>query len=256
MSLKNASDLSKFGTRLRDLLNERELTPNQLAIDLIQQELVHVKSRGKDITRKEGNAVGAVEKKIRAHINGNDANKIQGEFVLAYCKYFDISADYLFCLTDIRTKNIDVRNTCDLTGLTEEAVLQLSYHGGDTRYWEWNSICWSRLITSSVYTSINRTIRSTQDQLMEKARAEAHIDVLKSKMKGRGGKELLSMQEDLQSYIEKASSCDATIAGIIYMISRDVSNVIESYYVTPASKMDLKSVYLDKAKTDIERIYH
>lgn len=253
MSLKNANDLSEFGSRLRNLLAEKNLSPKTLAKDLLENGLVHVKSRGKDPWTKDNNAIGAVEKKIRAHIKAADANCLQGEFVIAYCKYFDISSDYLFGITKIRTSDMELRRVCEITGLTENAVKRLAYDGGDPRRWQWNSLCWSRLITSNVYNSIDRTIQSIQDQQMEKAKAEAYIDALKTKMNGRGGRELRDMQLDLQGYENQVVASDNAISGSLFLISRDVSNVIEMSYVAPTAK--LKSAYKQRAEEEINDIY-
>lgn len=253
MSLKNAEDLSEFGARLRDLIVEKGKTPKTLAKDLLEEGLVKVKFGGKDITKKADNAIGAVEKKIRTHINAKGPSHLQGEFVLAYCKYFNISSDYLFGLTPLRTNNMDIRNICQITGLSEKAVNRLVYHGGDPRDHNNNCICWSRLIESEVYESINRTITSTQDQLMAKAKAQAYAVALRDAMKSQGGKKLLDMQADLKGYEEQLNICNNALSGSLFIISRDVSNVIERFYITPAN--NLKEVYKGTAEKEVKALY-
>lgn len=253
MSLKNANDLSEFGSRLSNLLTEKNVSPRTLAKNLLEKGLVHVKSRGKDPWTKDNNAIGAVEKKIRAHIKAADANCLQGEFVIAYCKYFDISSDYLFGITKLRTSDMELRRVCEITGLTENAVKRLAYDGGDPRRWQWNSICWSRLITSNVYDSIDRTIQSLQDQQMEKAKAEAYIDALKTKMNGCGGRKLMDMQLDLRENENRVVAANNALSGSLFLISRDVSNVIEKSYIAPAKQ--LMSAYKQAAEEEINDIY-
>jgi hypothetical protein len=250
MSLKN-QELSPFGRRLADMMGDK--SPRDLANDLLKEGLVHVKSQKEYSWTTDNNAIGSVEKKIRAHLKADNPNKLQGEFVLAYCQYFHCSADYLFCRTDIKTPNIAIRSICELTGLSEAAVGRLVYHGGDPRTWQWNSVCWSRLIESQVYDDIEKTIPILQSQQMEKAQAEASKEELSKAMKGQGGKTSLNMQEDMEGYEQQIQSSENGISGSLFLISRDVSNVLEKYYVTPAA--NLKDVYRESAIQEIRDTY-
>ena len=248
--------LSKFGKRLSDLMGQD--TAKTLAKKLLDEGLVKVQYRGdKDdlnaLANKEKNAIGAVEKKINKHLHAPDPSQIQGEFVLAYCNHFNCSADYLLCRTDIKTPNVAIRQICELTGLTEAAVNRLIYHGGDPRTWQWNSVCWSRLIDSEVYNDIETTIPILQNQQMDKARAEAYKTVLSKAMKGKGGKTLLCMQEDMEGYENTIKVNSNGITGSLLLISRDVSNVIERYYITPAA--NLKDAYIQKAIEETNKLY-
>lgn len=40
---------------------------------------------------------------------------------------FGVSVDYLIGLTDVKTSNIDIKATCDYTGLTERSISTLNY---------------------------------------------------------------------------------------------------------------------------------
>jgi hypothetical protein len=248
--------LSPFGRRLADLMGTD--TAKTLAKKLLDEGLVNVKYRGGNdldaLQNKGKNAIGAVEKKINKHLHAADPNQLQGEYVLAYCKHFNVSADYIFCRTDIKTPHIELRMICEITGLSEAALGRLIYHGGDPRIWQQNSAYWSRLINSEVYDDIEATVPILQSQQMQKARAEACKDVLKKAMKNAGGKTLLSMQEDMEGYDDTINSNANGISGSLFRISRDVSNVIERNFITPANG-PLKDAYKDDALREIRSIY-
>jgi hypothetical protein len=248
--------LSPFGKRLADLMGAD--TAKTLAKKLLDEGLVKVKYRGGDdldaLQNKEKNAIGAVEKKINKHLHAPDPNQLQGEYVLAYCKHFNVSADYIFLRTDIKTPDVELRRICEITGLSEAALGRLIYHGGDPRTWQQNSAYWSQLINSEVYDDIETTVPILQSQQMQKAKAEACKEVLQKAMKGEGGKTLLSMQEDLEGYDDTIKSSTNGISGSLFRISRDVSNVIERNFVTPANE-PLREVYKNEALREIQMIY-
>ena len=132
MAIKNDENLSRFGQKLLELMGEQGCdTPKALAKKLLEAKLVSVNTRGKDIYKNKDNAVGSIEKKIRNHLHADDATCLQGEFVNAYCKFFDCSADYLFGYTDIRTPNVEMRKICEVTGLSEEAISRLMKDASD-----------------------------------------------------------------------------------------------------------------------------
>ncbi len=123
MAIRNDENLSMFGQKLLGLMVEHNCdTPKALAKKLLEAKLVSVNTRGKDVFKNRDNAVGSIEKKIRTHLHADDATCLQGEFVNAYCKFFGCSADFLFGYTDIRTSDVNIRETCEITGLSEEAV--------------------------------------------------------------------------------------------------------------------------------------
>lgn len=255
MALKNNNDLTPFAKRLIQLMGK--YSPRDLAGKLLDANLVTVTFRGDinnptDLENKNSNAKGAVEKKIQRHIKRGNPAEVQGEFIIAYSKFFNVSADYILMKTDIKTPDTDIRHMCEITGLSEEAINRLSYHGGDRYDWEWNSNCWSKLITSNVYDSINKMM-STQNELLWRTEAEAYIDVLQNEMNSREGEDLEIMKEDLENHKYKYSWCDAAIVGSIYLVARNVSNVIEDYYVSPA--INLKQECIEEAKLEIKQKY-
>jgi hypothetical protein len=102
-------------------------TAKELATALYEAGLVAVKQKPNDNSDEvnKANAIGSVEKKIQAHLNADKADRLQGEYVVAYCEFFGCSADYLFGQTEIVSGNDDVRHFCEITGLSEKAVKRL-----------------------------------------------------------------------------------------------------------------------------------
>lgn len=89
---------SPFAVRLRELIGEK--TQNEIAEEL-------------NITRQS----------IGQWINGNTTPDIA-----TLCKlsdYFDVSADYLLCRTDVKSSNTDLQAVCNYTGLSEIALAKL-----------------------------------------------------------------------------------------------------------------------------------
>lgn len=125
---KDHSDKTLFCNRLWGLMEQRQLdTARGLATQLYDAGLVAV-NQGENFNSpavNRGNAIGSVEKKIQAHLKAKTPDKLQGEYVMAYCVFFGCSADYLFGNTDIQSGNSDVRHFCKCTGLSEKAVRRL-----------------------------------------------------------------------------------------------------------------------------------
>ena len=91
---------SPFAVRLRELIGEK--TQNEIAEEL-------------NITRQS----------IGQWTNGNTTPDIATLCKLA--DYFDVSADYLLCRTDIKSPNTDLQAVCNYTGLSEEAIQKLQH---------------------------------------------------------------------------------------------------------------------------------
>ena len=130
MAYKNTmreDEYSGFGKKLMGLMCESGYdTAPKLARKLYDSGVVKVKPRnGKyeddDGTEQRKNAIGSVQKKIEKHLKSEICD-IQGEFIIAYSRFFQCSADWLLGFTDVRTPNIEVRQICEKTGLSEAAV--------------------------------------------------------------------------------------------------------------------------------------
>ena len=56
----------------------------------------------------------------------NGERKPDAEILVRMCEYFKVSADYLLGLSDVESVDPDIQATCELIGLSEEAVNKLS----------------------------------------------------------------------------------------------------------------------------------
>ncbi|MEN6350988.1 MAG: hypothetical protein ABFD08_16530 [Syntrophomonas sp.] len=131
------NDMSLFKNRLWSLMGQKYDSPKQLAKELYDAGLVKVKQRENFNAERvdKNNAYGSIEKKIRKHCNSNTASEVQGEFILAYSQFFGCSADFLLGLTDIRTNNMDIRQICEKTKLSEEAAKRIIDSPVQTVWW-------------------------------------------------------------------------------------------------------------------------
>ncbi|MCI6651807.1 MAG: helix-turn-helix domain-containing protein [Ruminococcus sp.] len=62
---------------------------------------------------------------ITKHYNGD--RTISTEYVIKYAKYFGVSTDYLLGLSDVASTDIEIKAICEYTGLTEEALKNITY---------------------------------------------------------------------------------------------------------------------------------
>ena len=61
-----------------------------------------------------------------------EISDLNGEYVLAYSRFFGCSSDYILGLTDIRTPNVEIRRICELLGFSEQVVAELMKCQKDT----------------------------------------------------------------------------------------------------------------------------
>ena len=179
MAIRNDDNLTPFGQKLLGLMSEKDCdTPKALAKKLLEAKLVTVNTRGNDVFKNKDNAVGSIEKKIRIHLHAKDATCLQGEFVNAYCKYFDCSADFLFGFTDIRTPDVQIRKICEITGLSEEAVNCLQENkqvNNDDNVFSYTS-WWSELLNGDSFYAIPMSWLDYASRIVEILDIDKHIE--------------------------------------------------------------------------------
>ncbi len=249
MSLKNEKDLSDFGRKLLLLMDKKKCeSPKELATALYEKKLVTVKSHSSDIYKARINAIGSIEKKIRAHIRAKDARCLQGEYVHAYCQFFCCSADFLFGYTEIESSNIDIRQICEKTGLSERAVKNL------VEPTEYNvNACrgaWSAILESQLYTKVPEEWLMASNQAILVAQNEAQRKAAEWEMDKVSGKDKLALQEDVEGYIQESQSASAAMAGLLFNISRNVAGFIEHHINGRVSVVKEKydAAFMDEAR--------
>lgn len=229
MALKNDEKISKFGQRLLDMMKEKgcDTTP-VLAERLLEEGLVKVNSRkGSDPFKKKNNAIGSIERKIRVHIHSDDGNCLQGEFVIAYCKFFDCSADYLFGFTDIKSPSMDVRAICEKTGLAENSVNNLVAANKSSQK-EMIIGSWSMILSSRLFESIPSEWLEAANHAINVGRLDAQIKAITWEMDKVSGPDKLDLQLDTQGYVEQARAESAAFSGLLFKISRNLADYIEN----------------------------
>ena len=100
MSVVKSVELS-ISDRMEDLLKENKITSQELS--------------------KQTNISKATISDI---INGQKKG-YNYEYFIRFAKFFNVTTDFLFGLTDAKTVDKDIRAICDYTGLTEEAIRTL-----------------------------------------------------------------------------------------------------------------------------------
>lgn len=229
MALRNNRDtISEFGQRILDMMKEKdcETTP-VLAKRLLEEKLVKVNSRdGDDLFKKKNNAIGSIERKIRVHIHSKDGGCLQGEFVIAYCRFFGCSADYLFGYTDIKSPNIEIREICDKTGLSEQVVNKMinCEQSEETSYINRG---WSQILESGLYYGIINNWQEAGEQAMLFVQKEFEMKKLQEDIKHASGPDILDIRTDFEGVENAYKSAKAAYAGLLFNVSRNTADFIE-----------------------------
>lgn len=227
---ENHDDLTQFGNRLWALMSKNGYdTPRKLAIALFDAELVTVNSKPNGYTTDEEirkNAIGSVEKKIAKHLHTSAMTNVQGEYIVAYCSHFNCSADYLFGYTDVQSGDTDIRNACKVTGLSEQAILQL-FTALDEETGEATFInkCWSHLLESELFHGMPFDWDSAYHEAVEylkcKAAVEAISEVLEDEDPSSFAYNTVAMKEKT---INKAGQGHyAAYYGMLYKLAQNIS---------------------------------
>jgi predicted transcriptional regulator len=112
-----SADNTVFQNRLIGLMKEQGISgASNLAHKLKEK---HFLSQMKE---------SSIEKTIQRHLRFESTDKeslsdtLHAPHIKAYCEFFNCSTDYLLGKTDVRSKDIEIRQICDRLGLTEAAV--------------------------------------------------------------------------------------------------------------------------------------
>lgn len=232
MSWKKRDDLSDFGERLRGLMAGKSL--HEVASDLYNSGLITVTPRSSKKERsafdKRDSAIGSIEKRIREHLNADGPKCLQGEYVIAYCKYFNCSSDYLFGYTDVKSPDVDIRKICERTGLSEQAVNQLcdqvELQGGPSSV----SQCWSRLMEGDSFLTIPFDWFAAYNEAREVFHCKAEIEAISTVLANEDPTTVEYNLIDIKKKpIDKVGQGHyAAYYGLLYKLSQDVTHELDS----------------------------
>lgn len=132
------NDLPTFGRRLMGLaIDEKKekgkdcTTPTLMAHALYDfcYDLVKPATRrnkkGQRV-KDEQHDIDAIKRMVQRHFTDTEnATDVPSNYLLAYSKLFSCSLDYLYGATDIKSRDLSVRDMCDKLHLSEKAVSNL-----------------------------------------------------------------------------------------------------------------------------------
>lgn len=124
-------DTTLFKNRLLSLMEEKGDICNsarKLALALYEGRYFldmeyHFEKGESHLKQKD---IWKIEKQIIKHLNAIDGFKISGKYLIVYSLFFDCSTDYLLGLTDIKSRDLEIRQICETTGLTEKSLYNLT----------------------------------------------------------------------------------------------------------------------------------
>ncbi|MDD3795250.1 MAG: hypothetical protein PHE06_04635 [Lachnospiraceae bacterium] len=117
-------NIEKFNCRLWYLMKKKRIeTAKDLAYKLYNAGYTLVDRNEEDFDGEI--AVNNIARRIQEHLNSEDIQKLQSRFIMAYCDFFDCSADYLLGRRLIESNNPDIKYFCEATGLSEKATRRM-----------------------------------------------------------------------------------------------------------------------------------
>lgn len=277
MALNNDPTISEFGRRLFALIDEKDRdakneedkikTAKGLAKKFFDLGLVHVNSNRKkfnDEQKIRDNAIASIAGTISDHIKTGLITDQKGELVLAYCKFFHVSADYIYGLTDIRTPDVEIRTICEKTLLSEKAVNRLIKRNPLKRSLDlrsqpvprelWSD-CWSLMIESSLFETLPADWRSLCKEIQKYNQEEAEkkaIEQIGEKVTDTIVK--LFYDTTCKGVQAEADRHQSAYYGYLAKISRDVSNCLDKAATEIHRTEDIKSRAAEDAMSHAEDI--
>ena len=252
---ENYDDLSKFKSRLWSLMKRRGYdTPKKLAIHLFDSGLVSVNSKPNYYTSDEEirkNAIGSIEKKIVKHLHTSDMTKVQGEFIVAYCKHFHCSADYLFGLTDIQTESQDIRNACKVSGLSELAITRLhealDEEVGETTYLH---RCYSQLLESDLFYKMSLDWASAYQEARKILKCKAAVDAISEVLKNEDPSSIAYNMIAIKAkpLEQEGQGHYAAYYGMLYKLAQDITMSLDDLVEQQAKEDKVYEKELEQMK--------
>ena len=99
-----------------------ELTRGERFKDARLEHNVHGKQ-----TMEQVEAAASVSKALISSIENDKAGSVGSEYVVSLARHYNVTTDYLLGLSDVPTTKEDIKIACKTTGLSAEAIKQLSF---------------------------------------------------------------------------------------------------------------------------------
>lgn len=226
---RDYNDDSLFKTRLKKLVDEAGIqSARKLAEILFDKKLVDYKPKKEDDEewKFKQDRIGAIAKKVQAHLNADTPKKVTGEYIEAYCKLFHCSPDYLFGRTVIRSDEIEVRRFCEVSGLSEAAVMRLV--NSERSEVPIQSGFWSGILCSDLFYSIPKDYLTLQGQLITEVRKTVKYAGKKWEKENFPNDVDSGINYQIEELKEEIDSSRAAFYGMIAKMSRDMANYFET----------------------------
>ena len=253
MAIKNRIDeLSGFGLRLMGLMkiNGNDSTP-KLAAALYDAKLITPKST-KNLEESESyqrvDAIESIKKMITKHLHSESEKNVQGEYIIAYCTLFNCSTDYLLGFTDVKSRDIDVRQICEKTGLSENAVLRLVNDTDSEIPIEYYRECWSSLMESDLFDSLPGDFISADREYIDSKCLDGKIRSRLWILDNQNIDQITALMLDSQIQTLQNSNRRRKSAfyGMLAKITRDISNVYEGVVASRCSHLEEQTFFEEK----------
>lgn len=141
-------NFKKIGIRLKKLRTDKNLTLNQVAACL--NPYVQIQLDGKSGETR----ISEIEK--------SNAN-LTPELAVAYSRFFDVSLEYIFCLSDdMRPENKEVKETLGLTDAAIAKMKAISSENGSATYMKILNILFENDFMSELIHSLDSFVYTTQ----------------------------------------------------------------------------------------------
>lgn len=171
----------------------------------------------------------------------------------AYHKYFNVSFEYLLGETDISSIDEDVQTACKVTGLSEDAILNILSGSMDGRKKTYLEIL-DRIILSfdgSIYSYLDAISRTSSESLLLK-------DYVYKKTIEQYGETELNDNSKLREQVQamafehvKNRIINIDINYQIYLLKEEISKIIESFYLADLFPETTQiAAYSIESKTD------
>ncbi len=169
---KDIEEYEGFALRLVKAANARGINSIKELAEAIDnhKECGKIVKIRKKVKEKASNPLANIIRNIQMHLNTEDVYDIPSRYLYAYSEVLECSLDYLYGRTEIISADLEVRDICERTGLTEEAVISLTEcqkagerFADDMTYAEW----WSEFLQGESFEKLPQAWLTYADLVLD-----------------------------------------------------------------------------------------